>query len=134
MATAMDLDHGLVPSRDRHASAERLATILGVPWAAVGVGPFCPVYVNAGLTLDFDEAEGDFPLGHFCFRTDDAGFDAVLARLRALGVAFRSSPHGPVDGRVGTHGGGRLVYWSEPAGHVWELLTTSYARQPGATP
>jgi hypothetical protein len=25
--------------------------------------------------------------------------------------------------------GGSLVYWSEPDGHAWEILTVSYARQ-----
>ncbi len=24
--------------------------------------------------------------------------------------------------------GGRLVYWSEPDGHAWEILTVTYAR------
>jgi hypothetical protein len=32
--------------------------------------------------------------------------------------------------QVNTQHGGRIVYWNEPAGHVWEALTVSYARQP----
>jgi hypothetical protein len=28
--------------------------------------------------------------------------------------------------------GGRLLYWSQPDGHVWEMLTVSYARQQRA--
>jgi len=72
------------------------------------------------------------PALHFALRVDDATFDALVARLRAAGVALRSHPHGPEDGRVGEHGGGRLVYWNDPAPHVWELLTVSYARQPAA--
>jgi hypothetical protein len=47
-------------------------------------------------------------------------------------VALRSSPFGPDDGKVGEHGGGRIVYWREPDGHAWELLTVSYARQANA--
>jgi len=35
-----------------------------------------------------------------------------------------------VDMRINTEHGGRIVYWSEPDGHVWEALTVSYARQP----
>ena len=66
------LDHAIVPSRDRKAAAELLATLLGVPWAESGVGPFCPVYVNEGLTLDFDQAEGPFPVQHYCFRVSEA--------------------------------------------------------------
>lgn len=126
----IELDHALVPARDRRAAAELLAGLLGVPWAASGAGPFCPVYVNDGLTLDFDQAEGPFPVQHYCFRVGEAEFDALLGRLRARGIAYRSTPHGPVDSRVDTAHGGRIVYWSEPDGHVWEALTISYARRP----
>lgn len=124
------LDHVIVPSRNRVASAKRLAELLDVPWSESGVGPFSPVYVNDGLTLDFDEAEGPFPIGHFAFRVSPEAFDAILARIRAAGIAFRSTPHGPSDGKINTHGGGRMAYWNEPEGHVWEILTVSYARQP----
>jgi catechol 2,3-dioxygenase-like lactoylglutathione lyase family enzyme len=127
---APQLDHLSVPARDRQAAAERLAQILGVPWVAeTGIGPFSAVYVGEDLTLDFDQAEGDYPIQHYCFRLDEAGFDELLVRLRSLGVPYRSLPHGPVDGRVNTAQGGRIVYWDEPAGHVWEALTVSYARR-----
>ena len=127
---AIHLDHLLVPVRDRVASARLLAQLLGVPWSESGVGPFSPVYVNDGLTLDFDETSDPFPTLHFCFRVDSAEFDAILARIIAAGLPYRSSPNGPVDFKVNTDHGGRIVYWSEPGGHVWELLTVSYARQP----
>ena len=125
------LDHITVPSRDRLAAAELLARILGVPWSETGIGPFCPVYINEGLTLDIDQAEGEFPVLHYCFRMSDTEFDALVARLRALGIEYRSMPHGMADMQVNAHHGGRIVYWSQPDGHVWEALTVSYARQPG---
>lgn len=124
------LDHLLVPARDRRKSAELLAQVLGVRWSEQGVGPFCPVYVNDGLTLDFDQWDGPLPVQHYCFRMGDAEFDQVLARLAAMGIPYRSTPHGPNDARVNTTHGGRIVYWSEPDGHVWEALTVSYARAP----
>ena len=124
------LDHLLVPSRDRRAAARQLAELLGVPWSEQGVGPFSPVFVNDGLTLDFDESDEPYPVLHFCFRVDDVGFDAILGRIRAAGIAWRSTPHGAADSQINTAHGGRIVYWNEPAGHVWELLTQSYARQP----
>jgi len=128
----IELDHMIVPSRDRRAAAELLARILDVPWSETGVGPFCPVYVNDGLTFDVDQAEGDFPTLHYCFRMSEEAFDGVLSRLRKLGLAYRSMPHGPMDMQVNTRHGGRIVYWSEPDGHVWEALTMSYARRPAA--
>ena len=129
------LDHLKVSSRNRWAAAELLARVLDVPWSATGVGPFCAVYVNEGLTLDFDqcEAAATITVEHYCFRLSEAAFDALLGRLAALGLAYRSLPHGAVDGEVNTEHGGRVVYWSEPDGHVWEALTVSYARQrPGS--
>jgi len=128
---AIELDHLLVPVPDRVASARLLASLLAVPWSEQGaVGPFSPVYVNHALTIDFDQAEGPYPVQHYCFRVDEPTFDAVLARLRSAGIGFRGLPHGPFDQTVNTAHGGRIVYWSEPGGHLWELLTLSYARQP----
>ena len=124
------LDHTIVPARDKIASARRLAELLGVPWAEHGPGPFAPVYVNEGLTLDFIETDEDFPIYHFCFRVDDDEFDAILGRIRAAGIPYRSSVRGPVDGAINTDYGERLFYWNDPEGHQWELLTVSYARQP----
>ena len=120
----------MVPSRDKAAAARLLAELLGVPWSETGVGPFAPVYVNDGLTLDFDEWTEPVPLIHYCFRVDEAGFDAILGRIEAACIPYRSSVHGPVDLRIDTQHGGRIVYWNEPDGHQWEMLTASYARQP----
>jgi hypothetical protein len=124
-----ELDHFIVSARDQRASARLLGELLGVPWAESGIGPFSPVYVNAGLTLDFIDDPEPFAVAHFCFRVTDAEFDAILARIRARGIAYRSAVRGPDDRRVGTQFGGRLVYWNEPDGHQWEMLTVSYARQ-----
>ncbi|MGH8428269.1 MAG: VOC family protein [Gammaproteobacteria bacterium] len=127
------LDHVIVPSRDRKASAELLACILGVPWSAeTSGGPFSPVYVNDELTLDVGEIDGKFSVQHYCFRVSETDFDAILARLQDKGIAYRSTPMGPMDMEINTRSGGRNVYWSEPDGHAWEILTVSYARQPQA--
>jgi catechol 2,3-dioxygenase-like lactoylglutathione lyase family enzyme len=124
------LDHTIVPSRHKAASAKLLGELLDVPWAETGVGPFAPVYVNDGLTLDFIDTDEAFPVYHFCFRVDDAAFDAILARLQAAGIRYRSDVRGPMDMQISTQFGGRLVYWNEPDGHQWEMLTVSYARRP----
>ena len=124
----VELDHTIVPSRDKVAAARRLAELLDVPWAPSGIGPFAPVYVNDGLTLDFIDTDEAFPVYHFCFRVAPADFAAILERIRAAGIAFRSEVRGPVDMQVPAQWGN--VYWNEPDGHQWEMLTTSYARQP----
>jgi len=131
--TKVELDHTIVPSHDKVAAARLLGELLGVRWAPTGLGPFAPVYLNDGLTLDFIDTDEAFPIYHFCFRVDDARFDAILARLGAAGIAWRSTVRGPVDRNVDTSFGGRGLYWNEPDGHQWEMLTVSYARRSGAT-
>lgn len=121
------LDHTIVPARDAMAGARQIAELLGVPWGRAAVGPFVGVYVNEGLTLDFIETAEDFPVQHFCFRVDAATFDAILGRLREAKIAYRSTVFGEADYKVDpTYGN---VYWNEPAGHMWEILQVSYARQ-----
>ena len=124
----MELDHTIVSAKDQRASAKRLADLLGVRWAEAGAGPFSPVYVNDGLTLDFIDDDTEFPVQHFCFRVSEAEFDAILTRLKSAGIRYRSVVRGPEDMKVNTDYGGRMVYWNEPDGHQWEMLTVSYAR------
>ncbi|MBC7916615.1 MAG: VOC family protein [Rhodoferax sp.] len=126
----IELDHTIVPSRNKVASAKLLAELLGVPWAESSLGPFSPVFVNSGLTLDFIDTDEACEVYHFCFRVSELEFDAILARIHAAGIPYRSNVRGPQDMQVNTGYGGRMVYWNEPDGHQWEMLTVSYARQP----
>ena len=124
---AIELDHTIVPAKDRDGSAKRLAELLGVPWGPAAVGPFAGVYINDGTTLDFIQADEPFPIYHFCFRVGPAEFAAIVERLKAAKVAFRSQVRGPTDYKVDpTYGN---VYWNEPEGHMWEILQVSYARE-----
>jgi hypothetical protein len=105
---SVQLDHAIVPVCGRKAAAELLAYLLDVPWAeSGGGGPFSPVYVNDGLTLDFDEADGSFPVQHYCFRVSEEEFDGILARIKARGIEYRSTPHGLVDMEINTQNGCR---------------------------
>jgi len=125
----IQLDHLMVPSRNKIASAKLFAELFGVPWSETGVGPFAPVYVNDGLTLDFDEWPEPIPSIHYCFRVRPDDFDRILDRIKAAGIPYRSNVHGTVDFRINTAHGGKIVYWNEPDGHQWEMLTVSYARR-----
>ncbi|QDF97730.1 bleomycin resistance protein [Azoarcus sp. DD4] len=127
----IQLDHVIVPSHTRDASARRLAELLDVPCGPARAGPFYAVYVNDGLTLDFVETEDSFPVEHFCFRVDEDDFDRILGRIQAAGIDYRSAVRGPTDWRINTDYGGRQIYWNVPDGHQWEILTVSYARRGG---
>jgi catechol 2,3-dioxygenase-like lactoylglutathione lyase family enzyme len=127
---SVQLDHTIVPSHTRDESAKLLAQLLGVPCGVSRVGPFFEVYVNDGLTLDFIQTDEPFPVYHFCFRVEDHEFDQILGRIQAAGIPYRSDVAGPINLKINTHYGGRMIYWNEPDGHQWEILTVSYARQP----
>lgn len=127
---AVELDHVIVSARHQRESARQLGQLLGVEWSESGIGPFSPVYVNDGLTLDFIDDPGPFPVQHFCFRVTEAEFDAILQRIRDAGIKYRSAVRGPDDAQINTQYGGRMIYWNEPDGHQWEMLTVSYARRP----
>ena len=97
------------------------------------------VYINDSLTLDFVSpsflrptaaaASEPVPINHYCFRVSDAEFDAVVERIRKAGVKFWSTLGGEPDNKINTRLGGKGVYFMEPDGHGWEILTVSYARQ-----
>ena len=61
-------------------------------------------------------------VGHFTF-------DGIFARIRSAGIKYRSTPTGTDDLSLNTRMGGRNFYWNDDDGHVWEVLTVSYARQ-----
>ncbi len=127
---AIQLDHLIVPSHDPVSAAQSVADLLGVPWET-GRGHFTPVYVNDTLTLDFAERES-FASHHYCFHVSDDEFDGIFERVLAAGIIYRSTPTGPDDLQLNTRMGGRNFYWNDSDGHVWEVLTVSYARQPTA--
>ena len=123
---AIQLDHVIVPSHNRFESAKFLASLLGVPWQE-SHGNFTPVFVNDALTLDFADREA-FESHHYCFRVSDGEFDAIFGRIQAAPIKYRSRPRGDDDMQINRRLGGKNVYWQDADGHLWEMLTVSYAR------
>ena len=91
-ATAVQLNHTAIYARDRHLSAEFIATILGLKVGAP-FGPFLPVDLGNDVTLDYYEKR-DEPIQsqHYAFLVPDAQFDAMIARLEAVGVTYYADP------------------------------------------
>lgn len=122
------LDHTIVPARDKIISAEFFADIFGL---SVTRGYFAQVQVNEQLTLDF--ADGDFAWGepgsetgpstHYAFHVSDTEYEAILARVKARGIAYGSEPDDHANGRVNRRRGGRGFYFEDPAGHLLEVMT-----------
>ena len=123
---AIRLDHLIVPSRNQVQGAKFLAELLGAPWAELQ-GTFSPVYVNETCTVDFANRE-KFESHHFAFSVSEAEFDAIFGRIKAAGIPYRSRPRSENDFQINTRLGGKNVYWEDADGHLWEILTISYAR------
>jgi len=120
------LDHTIVPSKDKKASARFFAEILGLT-VEPGGGYFAQVRVNDSLTFDFADEDGAFPGLHYAFHLSDGEFDGVLARVKARGLSFGSEPDAPANGRLNRRRGGRGFYFEDPNGHLLEVMTVPEA-------
>ena len=123
-----ELNHIIIPARDKTKSAGFLGGILGVKPGAQW-GPFIPVRTSNGVTLDFVDSN-DVRTQHYAFLVDDREFDAGLARLKKNGIKIYAGPHKEGPGEINTHYGGRGVYFEDPNGHLLELITKPYGEQP----
>jgi len=118
----VQLNHTIVSAHDKHASAAFLAAILDLEVGKPS-GPFIPVELGNGVTLDYMNRGDDFTSEHYAFLVDDALFDAAYQRLLDRGVATWADPDHHEPGAINTRWGGRGVYFPDPAGHNLEILT-----------
>jgi len=116
----VEVNHLIVPATDKKASARFLAGVLGLE-PSPAAGHFQPVQVG-GVTLDFDDARDVRPM-HIAFLVDEETFDGAYGRLRAAGVATYADPGRSRPGEVNDRRGGRGVYFDDPDGHLFELMT-----------
>ena len=118
---AITLNHTIVPARDKVAAARFFADVFGLSFHGVQ-GHFAPVQVNDSLTLDFDDAD-TFEGHHLAFHVSEDEFDAILGRIQAAGVPYGPEPDQGYSGEINRRRGGRGVYFPDPNGHSYELLT-----------
>ncbi|GAA3235326.1 VOC family protein [Nonomuraea helvata] len=119
---SIQLNHTIVPARDKHASAEFLAGILGIP-TSPDVARFAPVTLSNNVTLDYMNLADD-PMQHYAFLVSEDTFDATFERIRAAGLTYWADPHREQRGEIyHSRTGGRGVYFPDPDGHLMEILT-----------
>jgi catechol 2,3-dioxygenase-like lactoylglutathione lyase family enzyme len=119
---SIELNHTVVPARDKVASAKFFARIFGLAFDESAVDYFAPVRVNDALTLDFADSDR-IAIHHYAFKVSEDEFDAIFARIQAEGIPHGSEPFSREDMKINHRGGGRGVYFDDPNGHILELLT-----------
>ncbi|MEO3787756.1 VOC family protein [Actinocorallia sp. B10E7] len=127
-AADVQLNHTIVYAADRRLSAEFLASILGLE-VGDAFGPFLPVDLGNGVTLDYyEKRDGPIQGQHYAFLVPDEQFDTMIARLEEAGVVYYADPGHTEPGRVNRLFGGRGAYFEDPNGHNMEIMTRPYAR------
>lgn len=121
----IDLNHTIVRSRDKRATAEFFAKILGLK-VNEPFGPFIPVETHNGVTLDFADDPGEITPQHYAFLVSEAEFDEIFARIREAGLPYWADPHHQRPGEINHNDGGRGAYFEDPNGHNLEILTRPY--------
>ena len=123
---AVQLNHTIVHSRDQRAGAEFLVEMLGLASPPYPFGPFLVVDLDNGVSLDYIETDEPFDTQHYAFLVGEAEWDATFGRIRERGVPHWADPGRQQPGRANTHDGGRGVYFTDPDGHLLEIITRPY--------
>jgi catechol 2,3-dioxygenase-like lactoylglutathione lyase family enzyme len=118
---AVELNHVIIPSRDKVASSQFLAEILGLDRPRA-VSHFMAVQVSNDVTLDYDDVD-DFRAQHCAFLVGDDEFDAIFARVTGAGITYYADPSHRHPGEINHRNGGRGFYFADPDGHNMEVFT-----------
>lgn len=121
----VDLNHIIVPSRDKEASAAFLAEVLGLE-AKSQWGPFVPLDTGNGVTLYFMDVEAFHPI-HCCFLVSESQFDSIMGRIKSQCLDYWAAPDHEKPGEINHLFGGRGVYFDDPNGHSMEVITQPYS-------
>jgi catechol 2,3-dioxygenase-like lactoylglutathione lyase family enzyme len=124
----VELNHTIIPAKDKWASAKFLADILGLE-AGPEWSHFVPVRTANGVTLDFAEAS-EFRRQHYAFLLSEQEFDAALSRIKSADIAYYADFNRDGRGQINQLYGGRGVYFEDPDGHLLELITRPYGPKP----
>ncbi|MFI9644892.1 VOC family protein [Streptomyces sp. NPDC052040] len=122
---AVELNHTIVAAHDKKASARFLADLLGLE-VAPEYGPFVPVQIPNGVTLDFMDSAESIDPQHYAFLVSEDDFDTIFGRIQEAGLRYWADPHHEHPDEINRRDGGRGAYFDDPNGHRLEILTRPY--------
>jgi catechol 2,3-dioxygenase-like lactoylglutathione lyase family enzyme len=119
---AVQLNHTIVPVRDKSEGAAFIAEILGLA-PPQPFGPFMCVETANGVSLDYDDRWGA-GRAHYAFLVGEDEFDGIFERVKARGLTYWADPMHQQEGQLNNNGRG--FYFEDPSGHNMEVLTRAY--------
>ena len=119
---AVELNHTIVPVRDKKEGATFIAEILGLD-PPQPFGPFMCVETANGVSLDYDD-RWEAARAHYAFLVSEDEFDAIFARVTERGLTYWADPMHTQEGKLNDNGRG--FYFEDPSGHNMEVLTRPY--------
>jgi catechol 2,3-dioxygenase-like lactoylglutathione lyase family enzyme len=126
---SVELNHTIVRSSDKEASAHFLVELLGLDEPA-RYGPFLVVQLANGVSLDYADDHGRPHPQHYAFIVSEQEFDEIHSRITERGITYWADPFHRVEGKINTNDGGRGLYWDDPDGHSLEIITVPYGGAP----
>lgn len=128
-----DLNHLIVWCTDKRVGARHLVEILGLSPPRDFAGQFLVVEMGNGVSLDYADWRGEeLTSQHIAFLVSETEFDAAYGRIVAGGIDHWADPSKRTPGEINHHDGGRGVYWSDPDGHLLEIITRPYGTETEA--
>ena len=122
----VDLNHTIVHCRDNVAAARFAADLLGRPEPVSVFGHFQVVELDNGASLDYMSVSGDITPQHYAFLVSEDEFTEIFGRIEERRLDYYADPSCTRRGEINHHDGGRGVYWSDPDGHLLEIITRPY--------
>src|SRR5262245_27539634 len=127
-AMTIKLNHTIVHSKDKRASAEFFTSLFGLPAPKPFYG-FLDVEVGNEVTLaSLDADDMDIQMQHYAFLVSDAEFDQIFGRLQKQKRKYWADPGQKEEGKVNHHFGWRGVYFEDLSGHLLEIITRPYSQ------
>ena len=125
---AAELNHTIVWCHDKARSSAFLADMLGLAPPEPFLH-FMVVRLANGVSLDFMDKSGAVAPQHYAFLVGETEFDAGLANIKARKLDHWADPARTRPNEINTHFGGRGVYFTDPDGHLLELITKPYGKE-----
>jgi catechol 2,3-dioxygenase-like lactoylglutathione lyase family enzyme len=119
------LNHTIAWCKDKHASANFLTRVLGLPEPR-SFFHFLVVDLSNDVSIDYFQTDEPVALQHFAFLVSEDEFDAAFGRIQEMNLDYWADPASSRQGEINDHDGGRGVYFKDPDGHLLELITRPY--------